>query len=86
MLIGSALAVYFIFWWLTLFLVLPFGGRSKSETAEVVAGADQGAPSSPRMGRLLAITTGVSAIFFGLFWMVYVMNIFDLAIITDLRR
>jgi predicted secreted protein len=86
MFIGSAIAVYFIFWWLTLFTVLPFAARTKTENAEVVAGSDTGAPESPNMRLLLGMTTILSAGVFGIFWLVYVMNIFNLAVITDLKR
>jgi predicted secreted protein len=86
MFIGSAIAVYFIFWWLTLFTVLPFAARTKTENSELVAGSDTGAPASPNIRLLLGITTIVSAGVFGIFWLIYVMNIFDLAVITDLRR
>jgi predicted secreted protein len=84
--IGSALAVYFIIWWLTLFAVLPFGVRSQQEAGEVVAGSDPGAPASTRMIRILVITTLAAAVVFAAFWLVYVMNILDLAMISDLRR
>ena len=32
----SALAIYFIIWWLCLFVVLPFGVRNAHESAEEV--------------------------------------------------
>jgi predicted secreted protein len=84
--IGSALAVYFIIWWLTLFAVLPFGIRSQQESGDVVAGSDPGAPSSARMTRVFVITTLAAAVLFAAFWLIYVMNIFELAVISDLRR
>ena len=83
---GSAIAVYFIIWWLTLFMVLPFGVRSQQEVGKVIAGSELGAPATPRMLRILALTTGLSLIFFGIFWMVYVNNIFDLSAIRDIKR
>jgi predicted secreted protein len=65
--IGSAIAVYFIIWWLTLFVVLPFGVRSQHETGVVAEGSDPGAPAVPSIGRKLVITTLLAALFFGLF-------------------
>ena len=65
--IGSAIAVYFIIWWLTLFLVLPWGVRSQQETAHVTPGSDPGAPAIPHIRRKLLATTGLAAVFFGLF-------------------
>jgi predicted secreted protein len=65
--IGSAIAVYFIIWWLSLFVVLPWGIRSQQEDGLVAAGTDPGAPSAPMIARKLLITTLVAAVFFALF-------------------
>jgi predicted secreted protein len=65
--IGSAIAVYFIIWWLTLFVVLPFGVRSQQEAGVVAEGSDPGAPSLPHIGRKLVATTLLAAVFFALF-------------------
>lgn len=62
--IGSALAIYFVLWWVVLFAVLPFGVRSQIEDGESVAGTDPGAPTLPRMARKLIWTTLVSAVIF----------------------
>jgi predicted secreted protein len=32
--ISTALAIYFVLWWVTLFLTLPFGVRSQHEDGE----------------------------------------------------
>ena len=32
----SAIAIYFIIWWMTLFVVLPFGVKNAAETGENV--------------------------------------------------
>jgi predicted secreted protein len=57
--IGSVLAfaIYFIIWWVSLFVVLPFGVRTQSDTGEVVQGTSAGAPIDPRLGRIAALTT-----------------------------
>ena len=44
--ITTALAIYFITWWIVLFAVLPWGVRSQSEAGDVVPGSDPGAPAS----------------------------------------
>lgn len=62
--IGSALAIYFILWWLCLFLVLPWGVRSQHETESVTPGSDPGAPAIPHIGRKLLATTFLAAVFF----------------------
>ncbi|MBC7585783.1 MAG: DUF1467 family protein, partial [Tardiphaga sp.] len=51
--ISTALAVYFVIWWITLFLTLPFGVRSQHEDGEGADGTDPGAPILARMGRKL---------------------------------
>jgi predicted secreted protein len=84
--LASALAVYFIIWWVTLFCVLPFGIRSQKEAGDVVPGSDPGAPTAARLGRVALINTVVAFVVFALFWALYVMNVFDLQAIRDLRR
>ncbi|MBN8967585.1 MAG: DUF1467 family protein [Rhizobiales bacterium] len=67
MTISSALAIYFVLWWVVLFAVLPFGVRnSEDDAGENVAGADPGAPRVPRMAQKLLWTTVVSAILFAI--------------------
>ncbi|MCZ7656994.1 MAG: DUF1467 family protein [Xanthobacteraceae bacterium] len=60
----SALAIYFVLWWIVLFAVLPWGVRSQHESGEVVPGSDPGAPAIPRLGAKLIWTTLVSAAVF----------------------
>ncbi|UTD28938.1 DUF1467 family protein [Bradyrhizobium sp. WD16] len=62
--ISSAIAIYFVLWWVVLFAVLPFGARRQPEESEQVVGADPGAPALPRMARNLVVTTLVSAAIF----------------------
>jgi predicted secreted protein len=66
MTISSALAIYFIVWWVVLFAVLPFGVRSQHEDGPGAAGTDPGAPVAHGMVRKLIWTTIISAIVFGL--------------------
>ena len=69
--IVTALAIYFIVWWLVLFAVLPFGVRSQQERGEVTPGSDPGAPAVPRLARKLVWTTIVAGIVFALGYVVY---------------
>jgi predicted secreted protein len=73
----SQFAIYFIFWWLTLFLVLPFGVRSQIEAGEVVHGSEGGAPAHPQIGKKMLITTLLSAVFYGAFYYAFTTGIID---------
>lgn len=64
----SALAIYLLFWTITLFAVLPFGVRTADEAGQERApGEATSAPVNPMIGRKLAWTTLISAILFGVF-------------------
>ncbi|MCQ0990022.1 DUF1467 family protein [Jiella marina] len=66
----SALAIYFIIWWTTLFVVLPFGHRSQLESEEVILGTTSSAPAEHRMGRKLIVTTILATVVFACFYVV----------------
>ncbi len=66
----TAIAVYGVFWFITLFMVLPFGVR-RLEDHERNPGEDPGAPANPRMALKCLITTGVAAVFFAIFYAVH---------------
>jgi predicted secreted protein len=74
----SALAIYFIIWWLVLFVVLPFGVRSQIEAGAVTPGTDHGAPARPRIARKFAITTVIAAIVFAAVYIVFSLYGFSL--------
>ena len=69
--ISTALAIYFVLWWVTLFLTLPFGVRSQHEDGEGAPGTDPGAPVLPRMARKLIWTTVISAVVFAVAMLAY---------------
>ena len=60
--IGSLIAIYFVVWWLSLFMVLPIGARSQSDDGIVVPGTDPGAPALLRMWPKLLATTILAAV------------------------
>jgi predicted secreted protein len=68
----TAIAIYFIIWWVVLFAVLPWGVRSQHEGGEIVSGTDPGAPAVPRLLWKLLWTTVVAGIVFAIFAVVYV--------------
>ena len=74
----TGLAIYFIIWWITLFMVLPFGiEREKS----VEKGNDPGAPVRHRMLAKIVINT----IFAFILWsIVFVIDMYDIVTMRDL--
>jgi len=69
--ISTALAIYFVMWWLVLFLTLPFGVRSQHEDGVGAPGTDPGAPILTRMGPKLIWTTVISAVIFAISMFAY---------------
>ncbi len=67
----TALAIYFVAWWIVLFAVLPFGVRSQQEAGEVVPGTDPGAPVMPRLLRVVVWTTVITAVLCGFFFWLF---------------
>ena len=64
----SLLAVYLLFWVVSLFLVLPYGIKTSAEVGEKdVPGQAPSAPHTVSMSRKVLWTTLVSALLFGLF-------------------
>jgi len=76
--VTTAVAIFFLIWWVVLFAVLPWGVRSQHEGGEVVPGTDPGAPVIPRLFRKLVWTTGVSAVIFAGCYVVYVYRLVTL--------
>ena len=67
--IASAIAIYFIIWWLVLFLTLPFGVRNSHESGTVVdAGHEPGAPINPLLWQKALFTTVLATIVFTIFY------------------
>lgn len=73
--VTTAIAVYFILWWVTLFAVLPWGVRSQHETGEVNPGTEPGAPTLPRIAAKLMWTTIVATVLFAVLYVVYVYRL-----------
>ncbi len=70
--IASGFAIYFLFWWMCLFVVLPFGVRTTEEVkGERVPGQADSAPHQIDFRRIVLRTTIVSGVFFVLFLINY---------------
>lgn len=62
----SALAVYFVIWWLVWFAVLPWGVRTQGEAGTVEPGSPESAPVKPQLAKKALITTALAAVVFAL--------------------
>jgi predicted secreted protein len=83
MALTTAIAIYFLIWWLTLFIVLPWGVTSQYE--EGAPGTDPGAPRVPHVGAKLIWTTVVATAIFAVLAVVYRMGwitLDDLAVLV----
>ncbi len=76
--VTTAIAIYFLIWWITLFAVLPFGVRSQEEGGAVAPGTDPGAPGIPRLWWKLLWTTIVSGVIFAILYVVYTRKLITL--------
>lgn len=71
--VTTALAIFFLIWWVVLFAVLPWGVRRQDDAgSEIVPGTDPGAPAVPHLIRKLVWTTLVSLLIFAACYVVYV--------------
>ena len=70
MAITTAIAIYFLIWWIVLFAVLPWGVRAQGN--ERAAGTDPGAPVVSRLGARLIWTTVIATVIFALCAVTYV--------------
>ena len=70
MAITTAIAIYFLIWWIVLFAVLPWGVRAQG--ADRAAGTDPGAPIVSRLGARLIWTTVIATVIFAACAVVYI--------------
>jgi len=68
--IASAIAIYFIIWWLVFFIVLATGNRDPDPDTVAAAGNERGAPSRANIWRRILITTVAAAVAFAVFYAV----------------
>ena len=68
--VSTAVAIYFLIWWVVLFAVLPWGVRPQGE--EGMPGTDPGAPMVPRLRAKLIWTTVVATVVWGICAVIYV--------------
>ncbi|HWA18789.1 MAG TPA: DUF1467 family protein [Devosia sp.] len=59
-------AIYAIVWFVSLFIVLPWGVRNQVDTGDVTRGTEPGAPVAPRLWQRILATSLLSAVLTGL--------------------
>ncbi len=86
----SAVAIYFVIWWVTLFVVLPFGVKNAAETGDnVEEGNDAGAPVAHGLAWKAVVTTIAATMVFALVYWLLVSNVLetmDLPFMRDLPK
>ena len=80
----TAVAIYFLIWWITLFAVLPFGVRSQHEDGSQIEGTDPGAPVLARMARKLLWTTILTTVIFASCYGLYIAGYLNVDRIADM--
>jgi predicted secreted protein len=68
MTIAIVVAIYFILWWLSLLIVLPWGAHSQGESGDVAPGTEPGAPSINRVKLKLVLATVIATVLFAMLW------------------
>ena len=71
----TGIAVYFVVWWISLFLVLPWGNKP-SDIIE--KGNIESAPAKPRIFLKCCITSFLAALIWLLIWLVIKFNLIEL--------
>jgi predicted secreted protein len=63
------LAVYFVIWWITIFMVLPWGNEPIGPE-DVTKGQSAGAPKNPRLLFKAAINSVLAGLLWGVFFVI----------------
>lgn len=76
-------AVYFIVWWVVLFACLPIGLKTQGEANDIAPGTIESAPHQFQFGKVMGLTTIVSAIVCAIWWVAVTKLGFGLDLIPD---
>ena len=70
----TAIATYFVIWWVTLFAVLPWKVRTQAETGHVEPGTNPSSPARSLMLAKLIANTVLAAVIFAIFYYLKVVR------------
>lgn len=74
----TLVAIFFIIWWITLFVVLPFGVQRQTDGIE---GQDSGAPQKHR----ILLKMGINTVLASIIWLgVFIVDRYDLITLRDI--
>ncbi|MGB7020034.1 MAG: DUF1467 family protein [Xanthobacteraceae bacterium] len=79
MTLTTAVAAFFLIWWVSLLAVLRWGVRSQHEGGDMAPGTDPGAPSNFRLGRKLLWTTALALVIYAGCYVVYSQHLVTLS-------
>ena len=68
--LSLGLAVYLVIWWLTLFMVLPWG-ITRPKPNQIRLGEDPGATAKPELLKKFLATSLISLFLFTIFYLIY---------------
>jgi predicted secreted protein len=68
----TGIVVFLITWWMVFFTVLPWGNRPPEHPE---TGHADSAPERPRIFMKMLVTTGITALLFGIIWYVIDLDI-----------
>ncbi len=72
MALTSALVLYAVIWFLTLFVVLPLRLKTQGDIGEVVPGTPQSAPAEAHLKKKFWIVTGVALVIWAIIFTIIV--------------
>ncbi|MCC5966860.1 MAG: DUF1467 family protein [Natronohydrobacter sp.] len=84
--IMSAIALYGIIWFMTMFLVLPFRQKSQAEAGEIVPGTPAGAPQDAQMWRKAKLVTIISTVAFVVIAAIILSEVITYEMIENITR
>ena len=82
---AAVFAIYFILWWLSLLIVLPWGAHSQDESGDVTPGTDPGAPSTHRIKGKIVWATLIATVLFGILWAIYAAGLIPADVIAAIN-
>ncbi|TNE41832.1 MAG: DUF1467 family protein [Alphaproteobacteria bacterium] len=73
----TAIVTFVVLWWVSFFLVLPFGAHSQADAGEVTPGTEPGAPHQLKLVKKALIATGLAFVFLVIIFATIRTKVFD---------